>query len=598
MCPCGLDPTAYRPHLRSRNLSEMTQYLAETAMAALSGIDAPQRGQSASQKAAGLYRSCVELGTSEKSEVSSLKDFTRKMDVDISSLSVPSTFKVAERLVQLSAEYGLSTYVRIGTNLQQNVKHINVLRYRPDITWMNRTENELARKGTLQGFFESYLRSYDQAIDVRAYQARITAAERKPDWLHMIRKYTGKKFKKSQLVTVWDNGALVMEYMIDSAGIGSADSRLLIGWSLVRRLTHLASGSLMTELYAPKIREFCFQTVRGVMEVAVANVYLEKFISQSTIDKATRMARMVMEQLKTKITQSRWMRGEVLAISKAKAANMGLVMGYSQDFNPLSRITKYYATFPDVNASFLPGYLKAHKAATRHFFAEDDAQNFTVGEANAFYHPGDNTLTLRAGIIQPPLFFTRGVSAMNFGGLGQVVGHEIMHGFDVGKILIDKDGYPATSTDPATLAEYERKVLCLRSAYQAVEQERQFTSIDPVYDSEGFADWAGLELAYSAYRSLPAAERDAAIPGLPLSAEQLFFVTHCFKWCGYTKQRLAGNRYWASQHALRRARAPTGRVRQGLRVPPEQQDEPTDEVHLLLAELVLRLGTPGGSQRY
>ncbi|XP_077564875.1 neprilysin-2-like [Haemaphysalis longicornis] len=122
-----------------------------------------------------------------------------------------------------------------------------------------------------------------------------------------------------------------------------------------------------------------------------------------------------------------------------------------------------------------------------------------------------------------------------------------MHGFDVGKILIDKDGYPATSTDPATLAEYERKVLCLRTAYQAVEQERQFTSIDPTYDSEGFADWAGLELAYSAYRSLPAAERDAAIPGLRLTAEQLFFVTHCFKWCGYTKQRLAGNRYWASR---------------------------------------------------
>ncbi|KAL1472791.1 hypothetical protein MTO96_039102, partial [Rhipicephalus appendiculatus] len=65
-------------------------------------------------------------------------------------------------------------------------------------------------------------------------------------------------------------------------------------------------------------------------------------------------------------------------------------------------------------------------------------------------------------------------------------------------------------------------------------------------DSEGFADYSGILLAYYAYHSLPAAERDARVPDISLSAEQSFFVAHCLKWCDLVTRR-EGGRYWAGR---------------------------------------------------
>ncbi|KAH7941921.1 hypothetical protein HPB49_018509 [Dermacentor silvarum] len=71
--------------------------------------------------------------------------------------------------------------------------------------------------------------------------------------------------------------------------------------------------------------------------------------------------------------------------------------------------------------------------------------------------------------------------------------------------------------------------------------------LDDFTDSEGLADYTGLLLAYAAYRSLPAAERDRKVPGIALSAEKTFFVAHCLKWCSLSKKRSQESRYWAGR---------------------------------------------------
>ncbi|XP_070393161.1 neprilysin-2-like [Dermacentor albipictus] len=79
------------------------------------------------------------------------------------------------------------------------------------------------------------------------------------------------------------------------------------------------------------------------------------------------------------------------------------------------------------------------------------------------------------------------------------------------------------------------------------EKERAGITLDDDTDSEGFADFTGLQLAYAAYKRLAPRERLAVVPDVGLSAEQTFFVAHCLKWCDLFTNRMSGSRYWAGR---------------------------------------------------
>ncbi|KAH9368556.1 hypothetical protein HPB48_020935 [Haemaphysalis longicornis] len=368
------------------------------------------------------------------------------------------------------------------------------------------------------------------------------------EWLRMIRLYTNQTYNASHYMICWDNGPLVMQHMIDSAGIGTNDSRLLIGWSLLRRLTHLASGSLMAKMYPLTIEDFCFETALGVMQIAVMDVYFKKYLPESALKKAERMVKLIHDQLKIKMNQTTWIKGDFRTSVNEKAAKLGVYVGYPPYLAAPGSIDRYFAMFPQTGKTFFTSYVEAHKTATGALFKYRDAQNFTVGKANAFYDGRRNVMALLAGIIQPPLFYARGVSAVNFGGLGQIIGHEMMHAFDVRGITRDAGNTRNNLTDAATIEQFQQKVECLRRAYEVeAEPQVQFPRLNARYDSEGFVDWTGLWLAYYAYRALSPDERDAVIPGLPLTAEQLFFVAHCYKWCGSSRRRDPFGAYWATR---------------------------------------------------
>ncbi|XP_077564351.1 neprilysin-1-like [Haemaphysalis longicornis] len=566
----------------------VNDFMKSATMAALYSIDVPPSGQDASQKAAGMFRACTDLGLTQRSEVSALKTFTKRIGVDISNLSVPSNFAVADALVRLAVEYGFPTYVSIGTYWKRQEKYnfFSMRRYAPDINWISVTAPSLQQKGELDEFFQTYLSNYDQSINVTEYKTLIGAAEAKlvayirnleteernkkrwpvyvalrnfgnvinktvtsGEWLRMIRLYTNHTFWGSHWMICWDNGPLVMQYMIDSAGIGTNDSRLLIGWSLLRRLMHLASGSLMAKMYPLKIENFCFDTALEVMEIAVMNVYFKKYLPESALKKAERMAKLIHDQLKIKMNQTTWIQGDFRSLVSKKAAQMGVYVGYPPYLAAPGSIDRHFAMFPQTGKTFFSNYVEAHKRTTGALFKYDDAANFTVGQPNAFYDAASNYVALLAGILQPPLFYSRGVSAVDFGGLGQVIGHEMMHAFDVDGITVDAGATRKTLTNATTIEQFQQKVECLRKAYEAVEAEPrvQFPRLSNKYDSEGLVDMTGLWLAYSAYRALPPAERDAVIPGLPLTAEQLFFVAHCYKWCGSSTKRDPKGDYWATR---------------------------------------------------
>jgi len=179
---------------------------------------------------------------------------------------------------------------------------------------------------------------------------------------------------------------------------------------------------------------------------------------------------------------------------------------------------------------------------------------FTPPTVNASYNSSRNQITFPAGILQPPFFDRDADDAVNFGAIGGVIGHEIIHGFDDSGRKFDKDGAFKDWWTEADGKEYERRANCI------VEQYNQYVSVkDPVNGDvkhngkltlgENVADNGGLRIAYQALMATLAEEaRAKKIDGL--TPEQRFFVAWGQVWCQNITDQAARERAKTDTHSL------------------------------------------------
>ncbi|MFD6160234.1 M13 family metallopeptidase [Nocardia sp. NPDC060255] len=140
---------------------------------------------------------------------------------------------------------------------------------------------------------------------------------------------------------------------------------------------------------------------------------------------------------------------------------------------------------------------------------------FPPQTVNAMYDPNANQITFPAAILQTPFFDADAAPAVNFGGIGAVIGHEIGHGFDDQGAKYDGDGNRRDWWTPEDTAAFEAKTKQLIAQYDALVPE----GLDPskhvngaLTVGENLADLRGLQIALAAYRA--AAERDGKLPDL------------------------------------------------------------------------------------
>jgi len=161
----------------------------------------------------------------------------------------------------------------------------------------------------------------------------------------------------------------------------------------------------------------------------------------------------------------------------------------------------------------------------------DDAPVYDV---NAFYEPMDNSITFSAGILQPPFFNPNASSAVNYGALGAVIGHEMTHGFDDEGSLFDLNGKLSDEWTP----EDRRKFKALVELYN--EQFATYTiglpagaHINPQLTAgENIADFGGLNIALDAYlvtRSAQASCASSSTADVNKDIQE-FFLSYAQSW--------------------------------------------------------------------
>jgi endothelin-converting enzyme/putative endopeptidase len=178
----------------------------------------------------------------------------------------------------------------------------------------------------------------------------------------------------------------------------------------------------------------------------------------------------------------------------------------------------------------------------------------TTPTVNADYSPEHNSINFPAGILQTPFFDAQRDMAVNYGGIGSVIGHEMTHGFDDEGRKYDGDGNLRDWWTAADGTEFEKRAACIAGEYSG------FTSVDDVKLNgrltlgENTADNGGLRIAYMALQNAlndKNAKRDKVDGFTP---EQRFFLGFAQVWCENVRPEELRHRAVTDEHSPGRFR--------------------------------------------
>jgi putative endopeptidase len=155
---------------------------------------------------------------------------------------------------------------------------------------------------------------------------------------------------------------------------------------------------------------------------------------------------------------------------------------------------------------------------------------------NAYYSPTKNEIVFPAGILQPPFFDPEGDPAVNYGGIGGVIGHEITHGFDDQGRKSDGDGRLVDWWTPDDAAKFNAEAARLGKQYAALEVLPGGFINPDLTMGENIADLGGLLLALDAYHISLGGKPAPVLNGL--TGEQRVFLG----WAQVWRQKLRDDR--------------------------------------------------------
>jgi putative endopeptidase len=173
---------------------------------------------------------------------------------------------------------------------------------------------------------------------------------------------------------------------------------------------------------------------------------------------------------------------------------------------------------------------------------------FTPPTVNASYSPQFNQITFPAGILQPPFFNFSADDALNYGGIGGVIGHEISHGFDDQGSQFDAVGNLSNWWTPDDLKNFQARANCVVEQFNGFDVGQGLHINGKLTLGENIGDLGGLNIAYDAFqRSMKGKPRPADIDGF--TPEQRFFIGWAQVWGSKMRDEAIRQQVLGNPHA-------------------------------------------------
>ena len=294
-------------------------------------------------------------------------------------------------------------------------------------------------------------------------------------------------------------------------------------------------------------------TVNGTVGEALGEIYVEVAFPPESKAQMEQLVANLSTALKARLEKLEWMSPETRAKALEKWASFNPKIGYPdkwRDWSGLSTTRDSYIANIMAAARFNHAYQVAKIGKPK----DKGEWGMTPQTVNAYYNPLLNEIVFPAAILQPPFFDPNADLATNYGGIGAVIGHEMLHGYDDQGSRFDAKGTFANWWQPSDAEGFKAKTAML------VEQFNGYEAMDGKHVNgaltlgENIADLGGLTVARDALK-LAQGENftDPMIDGF--TQDQRFFMNWATVWRrGYTDKELAV-RLVTDPHAPARFRA-------------------------------------------
>ncbi|MBF9222012.1 M13 family metallopeptidase [Hymenobacter ruricola] len=336
-----------------------------------------------------------------------------------------------------------------------------------------------------------------------------------------------------------------------------ADQKQYLRWHLVSSVTSALPKAYGDEAFKfsqvtsgakkqqPRWKRMLGSTDRALGE-AFGQLYVDKAFSAASKAKVKQMIENLRVAYAERIKATDWMSAATKAEALKKLNAFTVKIGYPdkwKDYSALSISRESYLN------NLFAAQEWANKEEVSHFGKPIDRNEWgmTPPTVNAYYNPPMNEIVFPAGILQPPFYDPKADDAVNYGGVGAVIGHEMTHGFDDQGRQYNAEGNLKDWWTKEDADKFNAKADIVGKQFDA------FSPLDSVHVNgkltmgENLADLGGLTIAYQAFEKTPQAKAQAKIDGF--TPEQRFFLAYAQIWRTNTRDEYIRQQVQTDPHS-------------------------------------------------
>ena len=272
----------------------------------------------------------------------------------------------------------------------------------------------------------------------------------------------------------------------------------------------------------------CLAFTDGALGEVLGQAYVRKNFTPEAKARALEMVRNIRAELKSRLGGLSWMSQETKNKAYVKLQSIINKIGYPHTWRDYSKFEARPGPF--VSNLLLANEFENARVLKKIGKPTNRAEwGMTPPTVNAYYNASTNEITFPAGIMQPPFFNPKADDAVNYGGMGGAIGHEITHGFDDEGRQFDAEGNLSGWWTGADTEEFNRRADVVRNQFDG------YVAVDSLHVNgkltlgENIADLGGLLISHGAYRrSLAGKPEPKRIDGY--TGDQRFFLAWAQIW--------------------------------------------------------------------
>ncbi|XP_077204336.1 endothelin-converting enzyme 2 [Paroedura picta] len=320
-------------------------------------------------------------------------------------------------------------------------------------------------------------------------------------------------------------------------------------WNLVQKTAssldqrfETAQEKLLGTLYGTKKSctprwQTCISNTDDTLGFALGALFVKATFDRHSKEIAEDMIAEIRTAFEESLRQLDWMDGKTKQAAKEKADAIYDMIGFPEFILDDKELDDIYDGYEVSEDSFFQNMLNFYNFSGR-LMADQlrkppnrDQWSMTPQTVNAYYLPSKNGIVFPAGILQAPFYARDHPKALNFGGIGVVMGHELTHAFDDQGRQYDKEGNLRPWWQNSSLEAFKNRTECMTEQYSRFLVNGEHVNGKQTL-GENIADNGGLKAAYNAYRTwLKKNGEEKRLPSVDLTSHQLFFLGFAQVWC-------------------------------------------------------------------